>query len=1623
MTTVTGSTASDRTPPSLSPELEQAIDALAPQSAVGRVLKDFGTQLFGGSASASVEPLDPREAARFVAEAFAFLAERTPLVPKIRVRPLERDPEIGGKSYSTLEILNDDMPFLLDSVLAEIQARGLDVHLVRHPILEMRRDATGKLLELAGAGTHKWPDGSQESFIVVLLPMLDEALAMDLAAVLEKVLAQVRAAVADWQPMLARLNQRIAELEKRPAGVPAGLLDETLAICRWLLDGHFVFLGTREYRLDGDTETGELTAIEGSGLGILKDTDIHVLRRGRDLVALTPEIRRFFFAPQPIIITKSSVMSLVHRRVHMDYIGLKTYAPDGKLAGELRLVGLFTSQAYTQPPQQIPFLRLKVNEVVKALGFVPSSHDAKSLIQILETFPRDELVQIGVKQLTAWAAAILDLELRPRTRLLVRIDRFDRFVSALVYVPRDRFSTKTREKVGHILAAAYGGQVVMFQPVFTEAPLVRVHYIIGHLEGATPAVDVADLEARVVAAVRTWEDGLTDALGARGAAGAALLARYRNAFPGGYTEAFSVQRALDEIGRIERLGPDRPLAVDFYREADAPAYRVRVAISRFDEPIPLSERVPVLENFGFRVIDERSYRLTPTLADGARTVCLHDLVLETSDRSPVELERHHLRLEVCFLAVLGGEADNDPFNKLIISASADWREAAVLRAYAAYLRQIRSPFGPRYIAETLDRHAGMTRDLIELFRLRFDPGRRGMPEENAETETKIRKRYEGALAAVQSLDEDRILRHVLTLISAPVRTNYFRQTASTTASNAAPDTIAFKLASKDVDGMPEPRPYREIWVYSPRVEGIHLRFAPIARGGLRWSDRAQDFRTEVLGLAKAQQVKNAVIVPAGAKGGFVPKRLPRIGSREEIQAEGTAAYKLFVGTLLSITDNLKDGSVVPPPRVVRHEGDDPYLVVAADKGTATFSDIANRLAADAGFWLGDAFASGGSAGYDHKKMGITARGAFECVKRLFREMNRNILEEPFSVVGVGDMSGDVFGNGMLLSRETRLIAAFDHRDIFIDPIPDPAASFEERKRLFDLARSSWQDYDKSKLSAGGGIYPRSAKSVSLSAEARTVLGITAPSVTPADIMRAILKCKADLLWFGGIGTYVRATSETDEQAGDRANDALRVTASEVGAKVMGEGANLAVTQRARIEFAMKGGRINTDFIDNSAGVNSSDQEVNIKIALLPALVSGRLGPQERNSFLAAMTDDVAAACLANNYGQSLAVSLAERAGSSEMGLLVRLMRVLEARGLLERKLEGMPDDAGLEARQSAGKGFERPELAVLMSLAKIALSHDLLATDTPDHPAFAPLLHDYFPPALRERFGDDLAQHRLKREIVATQLTNQMLNRGGLALAVRLEDETGRTPSEIATAYTATARAFGLAAILRGIDALDNKIDGSEQLGLYAAIQDLVLAGTSWFVRSGVSLDKLDEIVAQHAEAIAFVRDNLESVLSAAQLSAVNGKFDRLFDAGVPRELARTIAAADALARAPIVARLAAETGRSLEDAARATFAVAEHLHFDEIKRRARTLRIVDTYDRLAVDGALQSLEAAQRALANAALNGGGGGDANEPATWLSSAKGATRARNGLDEILKAGELTVARLVVAASKVRDLAAG
>src|SRR6478609_7872571 len=1584
----------------------------------GRTPRSFAELLFGYTNVEDLAKYDASSLAFLAGQAWEHVRQRTAGNADIRVvNPTMPD----GREISVLEVLNDNMPFLFDSTMAELAEQGIEVTLVAHPIIAVERDEPGKLLGFYGETLAEGAKGERESLIHLQIARLDaDADRQKLIEGLSKTLNDVRACVADWQAMRARVEHAIKSFNTNPPPLPIDEIAEATQFLQWLCADNFTFLGLREYRFSSDTDASdEISA--GQGLGILCDPDVKVLRRGTEMVVMTPEIREFMREPTVLIVIKANVNSRVHRRVRMDYVGIKLYTPDGRLEGELRLVGLFTSGAYTRSARQIPYVRHKVAQVLERAGFDPASHSGKAVQHILEEYPRDELFQVDAETLYNFVMEVLTLYERPRVRVLARADKFDRFVSILVFIPREKYDTGVRTRVGTFLAQVYKGRLSASYASFPEGSLARVHYIIGRYEGETPVIARDRLESEISAIAATWGDKLKAALATStdGMRARMLANRYARAFAGGYTEAFGTSQATADIATIERLTPARPVAISVYRiEGEDDPTRFGLKVFSRGAPLSLSYRVPVIENHGMRVVNERTYQIVPSATPAPAPVWLHDMTIEANDGEPIviDTEFNH-RLEASMMAVMGDRAESDGYNALILRTALGWREISAIRALSRYLRQIRAPFGQGYMWETLRKNTAITTSIVALFQARFDPNLVATGAERSARETAILAEIEEQLKSVASLDEDRILRLFINLVQATIRTNLWQ-----IGQDGHPrPVISFKFEARKIEDLPAPRPLYEIFVYSPRVEGIHLRFGKVARGGLRWSDRPQDFRTEILGLVKAQQVKNAVIVPVGAKGGFVPKRLPPPSDRDAWIAEGTETYRIFIRSLLELTDNLDGDTIVPPDNTVRHDGDDPYLVIAADKGTATFSDIANAISAEKGHWLGDAFASGGSQGYDHKKMGITARGAWEAVKRHFRELGTDIQTVPFTAAGVGDMSGDVFGNGMLLSPVTRLVAAFDHRDIFIDPLPDPAISFAERLRMFNLPRSSWQDYNKSLISQGGGVFSRSLKAIPLALDVRALLDLDKPQATPFEVMTAILKARVDLLWFGGIGTYIRASGESDDHVGDRANDPIRVTGADVRARVIGEGANLGLTQRGRVEAAQKGIKLNTDAIDNSAGVNTSDVEVNLKIALATPMRDGRISREGRNALLAAMTDEVAALVLRNNYLQPLAISLAERRGLEDLGFEQRLMQTLETAGELDRAVEFLPDDMEIAERRRRSQALTRPELAVLLAYAKLALHHELLQSNVPDDPYLGRELGRYFPKAVTEQFPDAVEHHRLRRDIIATQLANSMINRGGPSLLVRIADQTGASSASVAAAFAAVRDSYGMTALNGEIDALDNKIDGQLQLGLYASVQDLLHSRMVWCVRNVDFSAGLDAVISRFGPCIREIAAGLDDALPQDMQAGRSKRRQDLSDGGVPAELAGELADLDILVSAPDIVTVAERTNRAIGDAAATFFAAEANFGLDRIMAAASGVPANDFFERLAIDRAFDQIAAAERRLvADMLATGQSGQQAAE--NWLAAHPKATRIRRSVDEIATGG-LTLAKLTVAANLLGDLVKG
>ena len=1525
----------------------------------------------------------------------------------------------GYKSHHTvIEIVNDDMPFLVDSVTAELNRRGLTVHLVIHPTVPLERDEKGKVVRLrelkgkSGAG--------RESFMHFEVDeQSDPKKLEEIRTGIAGVLADVRTAVEDWAAMRKAVSTVKATLNGNPAGLPAEDVAEAEAFLSWILDDHFTLLGYRRHDYKGSGAQLR-TMVGAGGLGVLRAADRQVLENWQDGEAPPPEARAFIEQPRVLMITKGSARSTVHRAVHLDMISVKRFGEKGQVIGEDVIVGLFTSAAYGRDPTDIPALRQKLKKVMGRAGFPEGSHDYKALAHILTGYPRDELLQIDEDTLSDNAIGILQLQERQRIALFLRRDGFGRYLSALVYVPRDRYTSQLRARFGDILERALGGKVVAFTPqLASDSVLAQVLYIVKTTPGKKPAFSIVDIEKAMVEAARSWADRLREALveSTGEETGLRLFHIYGEAFSSGYRESYSPDETIMDIAEAEKCRNGGALGMNLHRALEAEDHELRLKLYNSGSPLPLSDILPMLENMGLRVISEEPYRVS--LPGGSEAVWITDFELTSQAGSISDIAAVKEKFHATFGRVFSGDVENDGFNRLVLGAGLEWREVSVLRTFCKFLRQARIPFSQAYMEETLSANPTLARLIVRLFLARFDPAGGG---ENAD---KLVGEIEAQLERVVNLDEDRILRHFLNVVQATLRTNYFR----TDDGGAYASYLSVKLNSRQVDGLPEPRPMAEIFVYSPRMEGCHLRGGTVARGGIRWSDRREDFRTEVLGLAKAQMVKNAVIVPVGSKGGFVCKRLPVGGDRSQLMDEVVACYSTLMRGMLDITDNLVGGAVVPPDGVVRQDEDDPYLVVAADKGTATFSDIANGISKDYGFWLGDGFASGGSAGYDHKKMGITARGAWESVKRHFRELGRDIQSEEFSVIGIGDMSGDVFGNGMLLSDHIRLVGAFNHLHIFIDPEPDPKTSLAERRRLFELPRSSWSDYDAKLISKGGGIFERSAKTIKLSPQIRAMLGIEEEKLAPNDLLKALLKTPTDLLWFGGIGTYVKAAAESDGDAGDRANDPLRVNARELQCKVIGEGANLGITQLGRIEFSRAGGLINTDFIDNSAGVDTSDHEVNIKIVLDDVVSNGDMTEKQRNELLAIMTDDIAGLVLNDNYLQTQAISLANLHAPSLLDQQWRMIRSLERSGRLNREIEFLPDDEEMGRRQANREGLSRPENAVLFSYAKLDLYEELLPTNVPDDAYLVGDQARYFPKKLQGLYPDQIARHRLRREIIATYVVNSMVNRVGATFVHNMQARTGLPAADIARAFVAARDAFNLRPVWRDIEKLDNKVAADVQAQMVTQLMRLVERVTKWYLDNEPQPLNIADTIARYSAGIEALSGRLGKIVGDDDKVAMNSRVAALVEQGVPKKLAERIGGLEAVGSACDIVRIADAAGVPVVDAGRIYFRIGSWLGADWLREASRQVKVESEWQRLALDAIVDDSFNHQSQITAGVLQGSDGGALPNGtgerliAQWLDGRRPAVERTGALFAELRAAlEVDLAMLTVANRQLRTLVA-
>jgi len=1549
--------------------------------------------------------------ARVAMDHLEFGARRKRGEPLVRIFNPTLEDHGYESAYSFIEMVNDDMPFLVDSVLAAINRQGMTVHITVHPVIRLVRNSRGKIERIAERDETV---GRLESFIRFAIDKETDAQQLKLLKQeILKVLADVRLAIRDWPKMRKKMQQARELLKFGPTGVDEEMRKESQLLLDWMVNDHFTFLGYREYKLSYRKDKIFLRPLEGSGLGLLS----HDERGQSKTVELTREMQRLARSRDWLILTKANSRSTVHRHAYLDYVGIKEFDKSGKAVGERRFIGLFTSAAYSESPRGIPLLRHKVRKVIERAHVEATGHRGKALLHILDTFPRDELFQSSIPDLSRTAIGILNLQDRQRVRFFLRRDTFRRFFSCIVFVPRERYTTAVRQRIEQVLKDAFDGTSVDSSVEITDSPLARLHTIVRTPPRERPRISIQEIEAKLAEVVVSWSDKLRaemlDAFGDD--EGHKLFRIYGNIFPPGYQAETEPKDACSDISSIDSMlmaGLTR--SVELYRPSDAAPGFLHFMIFSADEPLALSEALPILEGMGLEVHTEHPYELT---LQGGKPFWIQVFNLRHETGSDFDVEAASKRFEECFMKVLAGKAENDGLNRLILSAELDWRETALLRCYAKYLQQLGLPFSQDYMEDVLVAHAKLVGLLTEQFKAMFDPeiGKAQRTRRLKATVPSIRRE----VGKAKNVDEDRILNAFAGAFNATLRTNYFLPGDA----DGHRDCISIKLDPTRLPEVPLPRPKYEIFVYSPEVEGVHLRGGDVARGGLRWSDRREDFRTEVLGLMKAQIVKNTVIVPTGAKGGFFCKRMPE-GDRETVMKTGIACYKTFIGGLLDITDNVVDSKVVTPEGVIRRDGDDPYLVVAADKGTATFSDIANEISKSYDFWLDDAFASGGSAGYDHKKMGITARGAWEAVRRHFREQGLNTQTDPFTVVGIGDMSGDVFGNGLLLSRKIRLVAAFNHQHIFLDPDPDMAASFKERQRLFKLPRSSWPDYDDTVISKGGGVFSRQAKTIRLSKEARAMLGTDQTSMQPDELIRVILRMPADLLWNGGIGTYVKASTEGHADVGDRSNDNVRVNANELQCKVVGEGGNLGLTQRARIEFSLRGGRVNTDFIDNSAGVDSSDREVNIKILLSDVAKKKGMTRKKRDELLASMTDDVAEYVLRNNYMQTQALSMSEVRSLERIDEIGRVITGLERSGLLDRDLEYLPDEIEIEERKARKQGMTRPELAVVLSYAKIDVynaltSHkETLADFLKTHPM------RYFPEVLRRRYPEFIPEHRLSPQILATLISNDIVNRMGPAFVKRVQLDTGADVVTVARAYTVARQIVRAGALNRTIEELDNVIPASAQMSMLFELSRTQRHATYWIIEHYGDYVDIDGLVNRLKDGMATVYGRTGGIMSAAARERHENAMKNYIKMGVPEKLADRMAAL-LLTRAGLdIADLAVAYKRDVMESARVYSLFNDRLGIFALHAGAEDVRVRGRWQALARSNLRDEFFRIRRDMAADILKKRSKKNIEQLVDeWLQQrSMRVERFVTMLDEMKLRGVFDIATLSVAAKELRELVA-
>jgi glutamate dehydrogenase len=1577
---------------------------------------EFAKQLYGTVAMEDLTAWKMDDLYGAVVNFWSLIYERAPHETKIRIYNPDFERHGWQTTHTVIEVICDDMPFLVDSLRLVIHRKGFASHLTIHMGgIRVKRDKENQIKTILPRNANTESRGviHEAPIFIEIDRQTDPQILKELEDGCVHALEDNRIVFEDWDKMRAKVKEAIVEIDKVSSVLDANEVKETKGFLHWIEDHHFTFLGMRDYELVQKDKETLLQAIPKTGLGLLRESVTKPT--ARNISAMTPEAREFTLSSRILVMSKTNTLASVHRDAYMDYIGIKRFNSKGKVIGERRIIGLYTSAAYHTNPNQIPCLRSKVASIMENSGLNPRSHSGKVLLNILETLPRDDLIQGTEDELLEIAMGIFYMQDRKRIRLFARMDVYRRFISCLVYVPKERVNTELRMAMKHILEESFNGIDTTFTTLFTESVLARIHFIVKLDPENCPEYDLKEIEKRLIEVGRSWTDDfqyhLYEVYGEEQAN--RLFARYRDAFPIAYTDTFTARTAVYDIKHIEMLSPQHPLGINFYKALDESENCFRLKVYQHDNTIPLSDVLPILENLGLRAISERPY---PLKFEEGKITWVNDFAMQYNKQFEFELDEIKELFQNAFARVWFGDAENDKFNQLVLAAGLNWREVAILRTYAKYFKQIGFTFSQEYMEMALNNNVNIAKKLVQLFEIRCNPTEKKNRDERF---TVLSAEILGDLDNVANLDEDKIIRQYMHAINATLRTNFYQ----TDKKNNPKNYISIKLNSKNIPGLPRPYPMFEIFVYSPRFEGVHLRCGKVARGGLRWSDRREDFRTEILGLMKAQQVKNSVIVPSGAKGGFIPKNLPANGTREEIMAEGIECYKLFIRGLLDVTDNYIDGTLVKPKQVVCYDEEDPYLVVAADKGTATFSDLANAISLEYNFWLGDAFASGGSVGYDHKKMGITAKGAWESVKRHFYELNRDIQNNDFTVVGIGDMAGDVFGNGMLLSKHIKLVGAFNHIHIFIDPEPNAEISFKERERLFHLPRSNWTDYDKKLISKGGGVFNRNAKSIPVSKEMQTVFDIKQNEIEPNELIRTILKADVDLLWSAGIGTYVKASTESNGSVGDRANDATRINARQLRCKVVGEGGNLGLTQLARVEYSLHGGMVYTDFIDNSGGVNCSDKEVNIKILLNSIVSAGDLTPKQRNELLIEMTDEVSKLVLRDNFLQTRAISLSASQAMQALELQGRYIKELERTGKIDRGLEFLPDEKVLQERKLKGEGLGRPGIAVLMCYSKSILKEQILASGVPEENYMEQFLINSFPKPLQQRFSKQMQDHPLKREIIATRLSNIIVNEMGFTFVYRLQDETGAPISAIVRAYMITRTVLNLESIWKQIEELSTKISSKKQIEMMMLYVRLSRRITRWFLRTQRGSIDIAEIVKLYSLGVSELKTSIPGILSEDRRIKYKTYHQELIDEGVPSNLAHELTVTRGLFSATDIIEIATRQGLNVSRVAEVYFGIGEFLDLAWIRKQIIMHPTENHWESLSREALRDDLDWQQRLLTDGLLKYDG--DSSDLparlATWGESHAGLIkRWRYILSDLKSSSVLNYTMFFVAIRELLDL---